>query len=260
MTGIVQQTPPNLIGQPNPNLFDPRSLDALLWNKGYDVTIEQAINCPCKGVTGNHRNGCKNCLGIGWVFINPISTRAIVTGINKITQYKQWSEELRGTIALSFLDKDRVSFFDKITFNNETSIMSEVRTVRENSGTRFVFCSYKPQTINQVFYFNGDNNRLERLLSSQYSISTNNPYVVIIDPSVTFESGYNGVISIDYNHDISYNIIDLPHDFRSSRNIDVDGKSQKIDLPIQAIARKAHYEIGEPTNLAGDNLLNNSTR
>lgn len=257
---ILQSTSPNLIGEPNTELLDQNSFSALIWNKGYDVIIEQAISCPCKGETGNNQSTCQNCLGFGWVFIDPLQTKAILTGINRETKYRNWSPELLGTIAVTVRESERLSFMDKITLPDHSSIMSESQVMRTVGGQSFIFCSYPPKTINHIFYWKSNTEKLVRLPSSAYSISENNPYIILIDNSYTFESGFNGALSVDYKHDIQYHVIDLPHDFRAVHVPDLNGIQQENALPMQAIARRTHYVIDQPTTLAGDNIFDNSTR
>ena len=44
---IRTQTPPTLVGKSNP-VFDNSEFSAAVWNKGLDVIVEEAVECPCK--------------------------------------------------------------------------------------------------------------------------------------------------------------------------------------------------------------------
>lgn len=69
--------------------------------------------------------------------MNPVSTHALITGINGNNDYKRWSEELIGTINVTVTDTDKpnMGYFDRITIQKEYSYFSEnlpVRTDGEN--------------------------------------------------------------------------------------------------------------------------------
>jgi alkyl hydroperoxide reductase subunit AhpC len=64
-------------------------------------------------------------------------------------------------------------------------------------------------------------------------------------------------ISVKYEHNIVYGIVDLPHDVRNSYIIDNNGRDQSIIMPVQAIGRRFHYLI-DSQNYEGDNLYDNS--
>lgn len=251
---IEAQIAPNLIGQPTVPLFKKESFDALIWNKGYEVILEQAIACPCRGKSGSNQTTCQNCLGLGWVFVNPVSTRAIVSSINYSTKYKNWSPELTGTISITLMDENRVSYFDKITFKSRTSILSEVREVKQHSDLHYIcFTSYRIKKINNIFIYNGPTNKLIKIPVEHYSIKDNRN---VIDFTEEFTLPSNGVISIDYEHELSYNVYDIPHDLRSAFVINDQGKNTEHNLPIQAIARKTHLIFGESFKYNGEKLNN----
>lgn len=254
---IVQATPPNLIGEPNVPLLEQNRFDAVIWNKGYDIILEQAIACPCRGKSGSAKPTCKNCLGVGFVFVNPIQTRAIITSINKDTKFKAWSPELTGTISVTVRDSERLSFFDKITFPTRTSIMSEVRMLASNAGDYFAFTSYKIKSINAIFMFNGDGNKLVKVDPALYSIKDNRN-IIDFDETLELPSPFNGVISVDYEHEVSYNIVDLPHDFRSAFVMNNNGVNEEHNLPIQGIAKRSHILLNESMKYDGSGFLNNN--
>jgi hypothetical protein len=257
MASIRTATAPNLIGQPDNKLFKQNDFEAFAWQKGYKVVFEQAIACPCRGTSGEAKPTCKNCLGLGWVFINPTNTRALITNINKDTKFKYWSPELIGTIAVTVQNENKLSYMDKITMTGKTSIISEVKPVLENDGQKFIFCSYKVESINEVFLYAGDDVKLTRI-TDLCSIKSENGYVVLLDDSIEYSDNYNGVVSIDYEHEVSYNVIDIPHEIRTSFIINSKGQRDEYEMPMQAIARRSHLSLGDSTNFDGDNVIDNS--
>ena len=255
---ITRATPPSFLGQPDNKLFRKNDFDAVIFQKGYKIILEQSVACPCRGESGEARPTCQNCMGYGWIFINPTETMAILTSLNATTKYQQWSPELIGTINVTVRDIERLSFLDKITLKDRTSVMSEVRPVLENEGDRFIFCSYKVKKVNFLFVFSDDNNKLISLTSDDFEVMQSNNFVVKIKEHVVFPLNFNDVVSIDYEYNPSYVIVDIPHDIRASFNTNNKGQFEEIILPVQGVARKSHIVLGEPSNYLGNNLINNS--
>ncbi len=249
---------PDLNGQPNVGLFRKNDFEALIWQKGYDVLIEQAIECPCRGKSGSPKPSCNNCLGTGWVFINALKTKAIISSINKQTKYQQWSPELSGIINVTVRDSERFSFMDKVTFITRNSVFSEVRPVIDTGESTFLFCSYRVEEIKNIWMFNSDSNKLVLIDPSLYEIKSSNNLIIELG-DIPYSEPFNGVLSVEYEHKVSYNIVDIPHDFRSTFLINNNGKNVEYNMPVQGIARKSHLELGAPTNYSGDNLLYNDT-
>ena len=243
---IVQRTPQSLVGYPAPE-FDKPSFDTAIWNYGYDSIVEKAIECPCRGGNSGHPlPTCQNCNGVGWVFINPEKTKALITGINRETKYKAWSQESIGNISVSFRDIERASFMDRITLEDEESVFSEVKKVRTvgevGSEENFIFLSYPILSIEDVFIYQGDENPLIRLFEGEYSLKSGNNYVLNFT-SEALQAATNGSVSIRYRHKIQYHILDMPHVVRSSDITNRQGQREKEKLPVNYIARLAHYIV-----------------
>jgi len=257
---IRTKTAPSLVGQPSVD-FDLNTFEAAIWNKGYDVIVEKAVRCPCKSNNGNVST-CQNCMGSGHLFINPFKTRAIITSINYNTQYKDWGIEKLGTVSVTTMDRDAVTYYDRITLANDYSSFSEVLRVRENDsdGQLFVFTSYKINEIEDVFLYSGDNVPLIRLSPSEYEISTENGYVLLLNYDTSTISNFNNKLAIRYKHNIQYNVIDMPHELRRSYKTNTGGKDEKIILPVNAIARRVHNieAFAEVANFDGTGTIDNS--
>lgn len=259
---IVKQSSPNLVGNPSVE-FNKNGFEAAIWNKGYDITIEQAFECPCKNHENQPLTSCQNCLGTGWIFINPVQTKAIITSINKDTKYKSWSKELVGTVSITTMYDDPLSFMSRITLINSAtienrSIYSDVVKVRNLTNKPFVFLAYRPLEIIGVYAFQQTSLPLIKVPSNNYSISEDNPY--ILDFNYDFDDyidDFNGFITVVYKHELQYHIIDIPHDVRNSYITNSDGQGEQITLPVNAYARKAQnmYEIA---NRDGSGIIDNS--
>jgi hypothetical protein len=255
---IRTATPSNLIGQPEVE-FRRDDFNALITTKGYNCIIEKAVRCPCEGEGESALPSCQNCFGTGWIFINPIKTDAIASGINLSNQYKDWSLELSGTISLTVRDDDKesLSFYDKVSFADKYSRYSEVLSVRDTGTEVFVFTTYKIKEVYEIFVFDGSEQKLRRLTQEEYSISEDNPYVINL-LITNYPTDYNKVVSIRYKHEIQYHVIDLPHELRGSTVVNKEGQRKDIILPMNAVARRVHLIVGAKPNYDGTGWKDNS--
>lgn len=244
---IRTQSPPPLAGQPKASFMN-ESFDALLFNQGYRVLHEEARICPCRSrESGSPLSTCQSCRGYGTLFINPIETRAIISGINKKTKYgEEWSEASVGTISATLMNVNKLAEMDRITFLDVVSKRSETLHVRTVDGQMFCFLTYKPVELLDVFYFESASLPLVKLTAgTDYELSTTNEYVVMLN--FTPPDQFNNTVVVTYNNNAQYNIIDLPHDLRAGTIINPNGQLVKTDLPVQAILRKSHlcFTLGD---------------
>lgn len=257
MTSIRTATKPNNIGVGRVD-FVAFEYDNLIFEKGYPVIVYEAVRCPCNDNKEGGLSGCQNCLGLGWTFINPIKTKAIITSINKDTKYKYWSAELMGTVALTVRDSDRLSAMDKVVLKDRTSIYSELRDLRTAvDSQKFIFTTYPVNEVVSIFLFEDIDEPLIKLDVDEYLVSTTNTYVVKLN-TTKYPTGYNGTVSIKYKHNIQYNVTDLPHDVRFSTTINKNGKEIELPLPVQAIAVKSEFLTGDSPKYDGSGVLDNS--
>jgi hypothetical protein len=262
---MLKATPENLVGKPQVS-FKKGEFDAAIWKHGYYIQIEKAHRCPCEGTDGISKFNCQNCHGTGYFWINPIETVGLITGVNKNTEYKDWSIELIGTIALSVRDNnnndwEKVSFYDKITLisRSETQIKpfayyTEVLRIRtDNVGNYFVFLTYKPQEVISIFKFVSESEPLERI--TDFTQNEDNEYVIDLNGIVC---GVNGVISVRYKADIQYIVLDLPHEVRHTTKKGTGNRIESQSMPIQAICRRTHLTQVERKNYDGTGIQDNS--
>jgi hypothetical protein len=260
MNPITTASAPNLIAKPDP-VFNKSLFEAAIWNKCYSVVMEKAIKCPCSTNQNQPLSDCRNCGGIGWFFINPIQTQALITNLNENTQYKNWSVELLGTISVSLRDSERIGNMDRITIvnNNLTdnkAYFSELITLRGDQFDEFVFLAYRPIDIIGIWLFESSTTKLHKLDVDEYEISSTNPYVIDFDFDFSTISNFNGTISVLYTHEVQYHIMDIPHLIRNSYKINNNGQDEQIVLPVNAIARRSHL-IESIANRNGQGILDN---
>lgn len=255
---IRAATPASVFGQPTVD-FRKDDFEAIIQQKGYDIVIEKALRCPCETSGEGIRSDCQNCFGVGYFFINPLSTRAIITGINVDTAYKDWSIERIGNVSLTVRDdeKENLSFMDKITVLGKYGIFSQNLRVRATDDEQeyFVFTTYKIGVVKAVYVFNSPTEPLVKLSPDDYSINEDNACVLNIASTAV---PANSQISVYYQHEIQYHVVDIPHELRASYIKNSDGKDQRIFLPMNAIARRAHFVFGEAINYNGTGVQDNS--
>lgn len=256
---IIEKTPPSQIGYPRVS-FDEGAFNALVWQKGYDVTIERAIKCPCQTRDNSALSNCRNCFGTGWVFLQSYKTKAVMQNMNRQTKYSNWSIEMLGTVSISLQESDKLGEMDRITIindtkNNNTSYISQNLELRDTSENPYVFLSYKPIEIGNVFIYIDENSKLIELNNTEYSIDSANNYILNINLQTL---PVNSMISVNYKHEIQYHILDIPHDVRNSFTINSNGREEQTLLPINCIARKAHYVL-DTDNRLGTSFIDNTT-
>lgn len=250
----------SLYGQPSVS-FRPQDFNAAIWSHGYDIICEQAVRCPCQGDSGSPKPDCQNCHGFGYFFINPTRTKALVTGLNRSTNYVQWSPELMGTVAITVRDEDRdlVSYFNRIRIEDEYANFTEMSVTRLMNGEDVaVFLSYAPIEVISAWIYQAPDSKLVRLSPSVYSVPDSNPYCL------KFMKGNvpEGVgVSVLYRHRVEYHIIDMPHEIRASLGKNkLSGQFEILKMPVQSIGRRTHLIDIQRPNYDGSGLIYNDTK
>jgi len=248
---------------PAPNLnqqakvdFRKSDFEAAIWNKGYDVIIEKALKCPCKSEGGGTNTSCQNCGGTGWFFINPFSTRALIHSINLSTEYRAWTEENLGTVSVTVRDIDSISYMDRITLLDTESSYSETLHPRIYNGNLFAFTTYGVvKRILNIYRYIADNALLEKVPETNYQLVDEN--------KIIFDNSYLGVphltFTVRYIHALQFHVLDLPREVMVTNitNI-ISGKEEITQMPIHAIARRAHYVL-DRQNFDKNYIFDNST-
>lgn len=239
--------PPELFGVPRVDFWNP-DFDVLIWNKGYNVMLEKAIPCPCSRKVNYPQSACQNCLGTGWIYTNPVNTKAVIQSINKSTKYKDWSQELVGTVSVTIENRFQLSFRDRLTIIDSVSTDSEVQLVRKFEDHLFLYTIYPIKEIDFIFKYEGNEIPLKKL--SQYTVEEN---IIHFEDGVIQEGDS---ISIRYKHNLQYVIVDINHDIRNSYLLDHSSREEQNKLPVSAIAKKLHY-IHDNVSINGPTVIDN---
>lgn len=262
---IIDASQQSLYGQPQVQ-FRPNDFNAAIWSHGYDIICEKAVRCPCQGNGGAPLPDCQNCHGFGYFFINPTRTKALITGLNKSTNYVQWSPELIGTAAITVRDEDKelISYFNRVTLEDEYAVFTEMAIVRSvsvfNEGSGIYdkklvcFLTYAPIQIDSVYAYQDSDTALLKITNDLYNITPENIYCVEIhDERVSEGDG----LSFTYKHRVEYHIIDLPHEIRASLGKNkLSGQFEILKMPIQGIGRRSHLVLGKPDFGGGGVIYN----
>lgn len=245
------------------NLQPPRvdllkeEFDRLIDQKGKDVLLEKALLCPCKSRSTNQLSDCKNCGGTGWLFINPLKTRMILHSINIVTDFKPWSEEMRGTVNVTCKAEEELSNMDKITDLNGEAIFNEVLFFKKKGDNIFCYTTYNVKKVLYIGMHTSTSTPLLRLIKDvDYTVNKN--IILLIKPSIIEEgiSIEDVSFTIRYKHAPEFHVIEMKRE--TMQTFEYRGGGEKIqNMPISAIARRAHYQL-QATNLLGDRLIDNS--
>lgn len=249
----VQKTYP--LGPPRADLIK-EEFDTLIQQKGKEVEVEKALECPCKSPSTNQQSTCKNCGGTGWIFINSRKTRMVLTAINIVTDYKPWSEELRGTVNVTCRAEEELSYMDKIRDVNGEAIFNEVLFFKKKGNVVFAYTTYSIKEVLYIGLFKGDEEPLQRLeLNVDYSVDGNK--LVLLNNSLlgTDTGAKNTSFTIRYKHAPEFHVIEMKRE--TMQTFEWQGNEKLKHMPVSAIARRAHYQL-KANNLLGDRLIDNS--
>lgn len=232
-----------------------QDFDNLIYQKGRDVILEKALQCPCKSRSANQQSNCRNCGGTGWVFINPTKTRMVLTAIEAVTEFRAWSEELRGTVNITSFVEDELSQMDRITAVDGESIHNEVLFFDTAEGFNFTYATYNIKEILYISMFRGVDTPLLRLKEgTDYTVENNT--IKLLLSTLPFSEVEDNNITIRYKHAPQFHVIEMRRDTMQTF-VWNNGKENLQHMPVSAMARRSHYQLSAE-NLSKTRLLDNS--
>lgn len=262
---ITQQPSADIIHKPRVNFDKERFTDAID-QKGYEVYLENAFRCPCiadNAGGSSPLSNCKNCGGLGWFYVNKRETKMVLSAMNIETQYKEWTEEKIGTAKITAKDEDDLSFMDRITLRNSTSIHKEVLEPYTDENDQIYFkTTYDIVSVKQIFRYRGPNYSLVRQGdttedSSLITIFNGNSliYSPTIENTIGEDEPYPFKIAIFYEHRPQFYTIDIIRDIMTTRVFDENsqGKIEPKNLPVHAIGRRSHFVFDDVQGGLADN-------
>lgn len=230
--------------------FEVNRYEEIIAQKGVDVQIEKSLLCPCKVKSSSNLSNCKNCGGSGWIFATPTITRLIVQSINLNTDYKAWSEELKGTIKVSSSATEELSFMDKLTLLNAESIFSEIIYLDgANQEQNSVTLGYSPKQIICAAKFDSTTTPLTFLTKDIDYTIVNNIFTLI-----SYRDEKDISITLRYKHAPVYYILDFNRE--NMQTFVLKDKEEISNMPTFAIAKRAHYVLNMQNSTNNRLLLN----
>lgn len=259
---VTTKTPEKLLSGGFPS-FAKNDFDEAVFGQGYEIHLERALNCPCRNKSSNNPlSNCKNCGGVGWVFIDKTLTRSVIQSMNRQEKYKTWSQDGVGTVSVSLRDDNEIAFMDRITILDLQSHYSEVVRPNLTNGRYVARMIYNPIEVEDAFMFQSFDQKLYPLkVGTHFTIEENR---IILSSSLTNVSEPS--ITIRYKHHPQYHIIDITREQVSNRNSlaeqcepnEPTAKRKIGELPIHAVARRAQYILDSP-DLSGESLFDNTS-
>lgn len=250
----VQKMPEGVNNQPTA-FFRKDWYDNIIYLQGYNVIIEKANRCPCKGKGTDNLSSCRNCAGTGWFFINKVKTKAILHSMNLQNKFTEWSETNQGNSYISVRDIDKLAWMDRITLLNGESVHHQNVYPSQYKNVLFSFLNYAPIEVQEVFLFRKDDKPLQKLeLNVDYTIELDR----IIFNKKFYKIDEQMQVSIRYSHHPQFYVIDLIRDVMwSTVKNQSTGKTEKQAMPVSGICKRAHY-ILDRQNFNNDWIIDNS--
>lgn len=271
---ITQEINPALLKKPAVN-FDVDRFDSAIVKHGYNVYHHRALRCPCvnKG-TGSPLPNCENCRGIGWFYISKTKTKALMQNMGNSPKYDSWTESNAGTVSISTLFDDDVTYMDKFEIidleANFTQVLQPVYD--ESVDSLFAFTIYKPLQIMDIYLFTQSNCPLIPLKSKKESpldwdyFLAGNKIIFNADKYIEEQQAGNLSVSVRYKHVPVYCIIDIQRELFKARDRSecssdpCDFGSNDLHLrgmPQKSIGKRLHY-VWDANNFDGPSVYDNT--
>lgn len=246
---VVFQTPAEVV---DPKVgWRVHDFNELIMSQGYDALIDRALRCPCVDrATGQALSTCKNCLGRGWFFVDRRETRIIAQHMDNKKRYQDWSEINRGTSSITTRGTDKLGFMDRIILTQLEAYYSEVINPILFQGKIIAYPVYEPLFITNIYLFSSDDSHLVPVDEKDFIVSGNKiefslgiqDLIEVRDVNISNVSEIPISISIRYAHYPVFHVIDANRELMRVREQGCAYSDEQLkDMPINVLARKAHY-------------------
>lgn len=220
--------------------LDANDFNSQIANYGYNVLLEKSVKCPCRAEGSlSARGTCISCNGFGFVYLDKISTRAIVQSLNKPFEIQNWTEASKGLVQITARYSDRISLFDRITLTDVSTIFTQHLDFFEQNGKYVAFCTYKPLEIEKLLMFESEDRPLIELQQADYSVS--GAKITLSKPKIVQKALELGLrFSIRYSCNPQYMVFDIPRDMMMGNFMNCSSDFTTQDFPIKAMGRQLH--------------------
>lgn len=253
---LIPQVPLSNMIQPPRVDFDRSRFDQIIAQKGVDVLIEKALQCPCKTEKINTLSTCKNCGGTGWVFVNPRNSRLVMQNMGFKNVEDVWSKLVHGLVTISYTPEEKFAFMDRVTRLKSESIFSETIEFKEFSNKIYGFTTYQPKDVEYVGLYISDDDPFLQITPDQFKFINNRIELKNGIDLPTFGDHIPLTATIRYVHAPTFNILEIQRE--PVENFKWNGKGESDqELPGKAIGRRTH-NIDDLTKLRQGKLNENN--
>lgn len=217
-------------------IMNKQPFESLIWTVGSNAVIEKAVQCPCKEKGGENNTLCQNCLGSGWVFVNPVKTMVLAHGIRQEERLQMFGKDAETVMKFTVSDRDRVATMDRVTMTDAIVVHSEILQMPLRKGGQWAYLDYVPKKITEIYAFEGINRKLAKIDASEYVLNGNR---ISFNEYKTYES-----VSIRYEHNPQYNAIyghreAMVHPSYIGTSLD----TKKNQFPTHFYGQKSNYVL-----------------
>lgn len=271
---LITKTFPNEITNKPVVRFDINRFDSSIVQHGYNVIHEKSLRCPCVDrTTGSSLPSCENCRGIGFFLVSKTSTKALMQGISNTPNYDSWTEKNSGTVKITSLQSDDVSYMDRFSIIDLEATYTQILIpqILETKDILFSFTIYEPLQILDIYKFDSTStpliplyNKTEKPNDWDYYLDKNK---VIFNIDKFYQDYQNGLfsVSVRYKHVPVYVVIDIQRELFRAKSKDVcstDNCNDGSELALQSapqlsIGRRLHY-IFDANNFSEPSVFDNT--
>lgn len=251
--------------RPSPD-FSVDRFDSAIIKKGYNVYHYRALRCPC--LNRENRSplpNCENCNGLGWFYIEKRQTKALMQGMGNNKKYESWSETNAGSVTITSLFSDDVTYMDKFEIIDLEANFNQMLFTQYYNNTLFAFTVYEPIKIMNIYMFQGSSNPLKTLYSKDerptdwdYFVDKNK--IVFNGAKYAFEDDI--AVSVRYKHIPVYCVIDIMRELFKTKDKSCTDLCDEKDLslrgmPQKSLGRRLHY-IFDAKNFSSPSVFDNT--
>ena len=118
---------------------------------GSAVKWEHAFSCPCISETGQPRQDCPICHGIGYAFMNPQQTTLLLQEMGDARSSSSLGIKVPGTAIATSTRSDQLNFRDRITCFDQTIPVSLLINLSESDVTNGVYLRYHVKSVDFAY-------------------------------------------------------------------------------------------------------------
>jgi len=256
--------------------FEVDRFESAIYKHGYNVHHHKALRCPCNNAGSNAPlPDCENCRGIGWFYVDKTATKALMQGIGNKQEYDAWSEKNPGTVSITTMYKDDVSYMDKFELLDCESTFTQILRPLYNGTTEilFAFTIYEIISVLNIYKFVSQSSPLQTLVDKitnpddwDYEVSGNK---IIFNTKKYYQDYLDGKmnVSVRYKHTPVYCVVEISREIFKARDkssvcggVDCPKDIEQLSFrgqPQKSVGRRLHY-IWDADNYSTPSVFDNT--